>query len=101
MSEMLEKVAADMWNAAHWMPVMPLWAHEYAWSDKWAPEHEGFRELFRAQARAAVEALREPSEGMVRAGARECGPLDYRYGSAEGAAEGAFTAMIDHILKEG
>lgn len=51
-------------------------------------------------ARAAVEALREPSEGMLRAGAEgygEASVADFE----EDAIRMAHTAMIDHILKEG
>jgi hypothetical protein len=65
---MLERVAADMWHKVHWLPVMPMWAHEQAWNDYWPPEREAFRDLFLDAARAAITALMEPDEGQLRAG---------------------------------
>ena len=49
--------------------------------------------VFLPEARAAVEALREPSEGMV-----ETADMDDRLVRSD--YRRAFTAMIDHVLKE-
>lgn len=52
------------------------------------------------RARAAVEALREPSEGMRRA-AYVAGDMNlHRDGGWSGVGCALYTAMIDHILTE-
>lgn len=57
MSEMIERVA----RALH--------AHEDSWNDiDWEYLPAGTRTLFSAQARAAIEAMREPSEAMLDCG---------------------------------
>lgn len=89
MSEMLEKVARSIIAARAGDA-----AADYA--QQW--DNANWREALR-QARAAVEALREPSEGMVEAWSdAEEGfdhPTEYYLNRSR------YAAMIDHILKEG
>ena len=51
-------------------------------------------------ARAALEALKEPTEKMKQRGGRECGPIDSRYESSEQCAEFIFIEMIQSVLDE-
>ncbi len=79
--------------------------------ERWGPgafdtptEGGGFsqeaKEQFRNEARAALAAMREPTEKMVRAGIGALAVADYgmpEYGP-EDAAEMTFSAMIDAAL---
>jgi hypothetical protein len=56
------------------------------------------RKLAHHQARAVLETLKTPSEGMIHA-AHMAGPE--RFGSPDGTTEAEWTAMIQHILLEG
>lgn len=98
MSEMLEKVARAICIAAGENP-----------DEDWRqapggpfaevhlkPGQEARWRLYLPQARAAVEALREPSEGMVEAG-WGVAPVYDDPATSPGVY---FTAMIDHVLKE-
>jgi hypothetical protein len=52
----------------------------------------------RRAARAAVEAMREPTEAMCKAGAHS---MDRDYGDDSITADEMWSAMIDAILREG
>ncbi|HMF68662.1 MAG TPA: hypothetical protein VK602_13770 [Phyllobacterium sp.] len=52
-----------------------------------------------ARARAAIEAMREPTEAMVRAGAAILGSRDRRIVDFEADAELTLEAMIDEALR--
>lgn len=57
----------------------------------------------RPVARAAIAAMREPSEAMIEAGYTHCVDIDYNempYSAPREAATAAFSAMIDAILAE-
>ena len=61
---------------------------------RWDDQPEEVRTHWRLAARAAIAAMREPSEAMIKEGA---------YGSGEdsaGVACGAWKAMIDEALKQ-
>lgn len=95
MSEMLEKVARAICRPVYEMSMRgqtPGVIDKYI-EINW-PNHLD-------QARAAVEALREPSEGMVEAGSFAVEADVITTFQAIRSAKDAFTAMIDHILKEG
>ena len=64
----VEKVARAMWLDCQWNPYMPYFAHDTAWEDEWPGDYDWMREMIRSQARAAIRAMSEPSEGMVEAG---------------------------------
>ena len=66
-------------------------------ADRIDPVHEDY---YIALARAALMAIREPSEGMKSA-ACMVGPDTAAGGFDWSDAETVFTAMIDHILSEG
>ena len=55
---------------------------------------EGNWPLFAREARAAIEAMREPTDGMLQAGAKGSGE------DSLGVAEGAWQAMIQAALSE-
>ena len=63
----VEKVARAMWLDCQWNPYMPYFAHDTAWEDEWPGDYDWMREMIRSQARAAIRAMSEPSEGMVEA----------------------------------
>lgn len=63
--------------------------------DGWIVSAKCYRwELFRSQAKVALEALREPTEEMVAAGA------DYRPVHPEVRSKECWIAMIDVVLEE-
>jgi hypothetical protein len=85
MSEIVERVAKAI--------------NPYAWNDVWPESRKGEREPLKGRAmyaaRAAIEAMRSPTEAMERAGLRE--------NTIQGAAIWAtpsWQAMIDVALSE-
>lgn len=65
--------------------------------------HDGYLPLSRDIVRTILQALREPSEGMLSAG-DNCPEYDIEgksvtYMASDGALLAIFRAMIDHILK--
>jgi hypothetical protein len=95
----LEQVARGMWAARqaygrkHW-PNLPQLE---AWDDAWPHAREAIME----EARAAIEAMRKPTEAMSQAGGDITIPAgDYNY-PIYGAADEVWNAMIDAALKEG
>ena len=80
MNDMVEQVAKAIWN--HRFPDM-------SWESK--SRSEGIKDDYRMNARAAIAAMREPTEAMMQAGDRELGfPEDYRI---------AWQASIDEALR--
>ena len=70
MSQMIERVAERMWKVAREFPFMPMFAHEQAWSADWPDDYAWMRDMVRAQAHAAIKAMREPSAAMLEGGGR-------------------------------
>jgi hypothetical protein len=62
-----ESLAATMWDAAHWLPDMPSFAHEYEWEDAWPAEYESFRAVFRTAASAALSVAADRERELVEA----------------------------------
>lgn len=80
---MIERVARAIWNTKPGAKIHP-----------W--ERLGtVRNDYLAEARAAIEAMRTPTEAMVRAGSEEFDP--FVYGNTE---TDCWHAMIDAALKE-
>lgn len=98
MTGMLEKMARAMYEAAPgvYPTEGPQWDWDWMISEGWS-----LPEVFRKRARAALQAIREPSEGMCVAGERY---VDIHDAVLErdrlAQTEEAFTAMIDAILAE-
>ncbi len=84
MSEMVESVAKAMAEQGQ--------AHT-----KWEDCAETFREKMRAQARAAIEAMREPTPAMVDAGYEADNGEDRHLG--ERGARDCWRLMVDAALK--
>ena len=97
---MLERMAEAAWVAVAFPHAQPTaeYIAELKEEGRWWPNVGQYigPEGFRAAARAALEAIREPSEEMVRE-ARECDP-GYDQCSADGATH--WRAMIDAILND-
>lgn len=53
----VEEVAKAMWNASHWLPDMPTFAHETEWDDPWPKGYEGFRQMIICQAQAILSLI--------------------------------------------
>lgn len=82
--EMVERVARRLWHLKY--------------GTNWDDYHEDARAEFRQQARAAIEAMREPTETMIAAAWTERSSLD------EAPTPGAtfkllWQAMIDEALQ--
>jgi hypothetical protein len=58
MSEMVERVARAIFECEKW---------EFASSDPYDEQPDGMKETFRGVARAAIAAMREPTEGTLAA----------------------------------
>lgn len=83
MSEMVERVAAAMVDADFDV-------------DSWRHVDENMKDRLRAMARAAIAAMREPTEAMVASGLAENGR---GAGTYEDYTLDAWQAMIDEALK--
>ena len=59
MSEMVERVAWAMMKATETPETGPV--------KEWEDQHKSTRDSFLTKARAAIAAMREPTEGMIRA----------------------------------
>jgi hypothetical protein len=85
MSEMVERVARAIAKARH--PGL-------TWPTKSDPEYIQTVHTYLRDARAAIEAMREPTEEMIKASNREWdGRMSHR-------SSGAWQVMIDAALKE-
>jgi hypothetical protein len=74
-------------------------AKDWLNDEAWAAISEITRERFRRQARAAIEAMRTPTEAMINAGGCfEVPQDDYNEDVGGYAAEGAYILMIDAAL---
>lgn len=86
----IERAARAMYDT-----VQPEWE----WDD---PDAELMRRMYRENARAAILAIREPSEAMVRAGGAN---MDHEGATLpdelEQRASTSWRAMIDAMLEEG
>lgn len=105
MSEMLEKVARRLAEALG-DNLDDAFANKSEWNaargekgGRFRDINEPFRDDYLQAARAALEALREPSEGMVEAGYRHC-QAEGRWPEDDAFAATFFTGAIDHVLKE-
>jgi hypothetical protein len=82
-----------------------LWEHERALRAAPTVPHAGLYEFrkreLREQARGLIEAMREPSEQMLAAGATELRRYDHRFDSELSQAESIYEAMIDATLQGG
>lgn len=85
MSEMIERVARGIW--ARRQQAYPDMAPLPAWED----ETEELREDVRAEARAAIEAMREPTQEMIDS----CGN-----GECAKWAQGAWASYIESALSQ-
>jgi hypothetical protein len=96
MSEMVERVARAIWQESVGPAQWPEW-------DTWAPDAWS-KVRSRAQARAALVALFEPTGGMKDAGAETYGLGNSVIGPAGAALVGqptkAYQAMIDKALED-
>ena len=86
MNDMVEQVAKAIWN--HRFPDM-------SWESK--SRSEGIKADYRMNARAAIAAMREPSEKMIEAGIHAPPIPTMRAFRAHYSA--AWQAMIDEALK--
>lgn len=101
MSEMVERVAKAIWLCRN------TGANDADWADEREVARKGHRntDVHEAlwEARAAVKAMREPTEGMVKA-ADNAGALDWSPEPGEGLDgvcwNDAWAAMIDTALSE-
>jgi len=112
----IEKIAKALYELApiyqqetdpDWRPIGP--AYSLTWEQ--ASEQDDVLEHYQAQARAALDALLEPSEGMVRSvnnwpehwGPYEDADPAYRaaYEADCATTRSDFTAAIQHALDEG
>lgn len=87
--EMVERVARALWNAES------VRATDRPRRSEWADESEKTQESWRYMARAAIEALREPTEVIMRAHHVVPDDADYKERIADN-----WRALIDAILKE-
>ena len=87
MSEMVERVARAIYE------------DDFGGPDRtptpWAERDEEFRETVRSNARAAIQAMREPTSAMVEAADSRRDPRNGWLGAIS-----AWEAMIDAALKE-
>jgi len=99
MSEMVERVARAMldseptWTGEHWDDDRRLTVREFLESTHL---QDAIEVIARDAARAAIEAMREPTDGMVDAGYHRAKP----YLGTETMAQ-AYRAMITAALGEG
>lgn len=88
MSEMIERVAEAMWTARQE-------AHgHYPDDGPWASQVEMVKDWVRAEVRAAIEAMREPTKAMELAGDLKLTWAEVTYGPDE-----IWRAMVDEALK--
>lgn len=80
MSEMIERVARGIFASQEW--------------PEFHPAYEVSSEIFEIAARAAIEAMREPTQAMLQEGASGSGE------DSEATALGAWETMIDAALQE-
>ena len=83
---MVERVALALWQDRH---------PDHGWNDIGKINYEG-------HARAAIEAMRKPTEEMINAGARaisDCYSLDTGEGFDNPPAPAAYEAMINEALR--
>ena len=66
MSEIIDQVADAMWEKCRDLPEMPMFAHEHGWADQWPDEFAWLRSMIRSQARAAIQAMRDPTAAMIQ-----------------------------------
>jgi hypothetical protein len=88
---MIERVARAiaLWDGSEWDGAVGGQAH--------------IRNRYRKQAIAAVEAMREPTESMVDAGAEHCRDIDadeLPHSEPRRGAHDSYQAMIDSVLDE-
>lgn len=88
MSEMVERVAKALWTQAGYFG-------DWDSTDWIKGPSPYFREQFRAQARAAIEAMREPTHVMLSRG----NTAAQDYGLGRSPELGVWRAMIDEALK--
>lgn len=104
MSEMTERIASAMWDRCREQPQMPMFAHEHEWSDVWPEAFEWMRDMIREQARAAIQAMRDPPPPVSTAVMIAAGKVaDIHDGEVYISADaGRFIvgAMIDQAIKE-
>jgi hypothetical protein len=93
MSDMVEKVARALWNAES------VRATDRPRRVEWAEESEKTQENWRHMARAAIEALREPTEEMCNDGWDVGRDMVASYGFAIGGETPIWQAMIDTALE--
>ena len=94
MNELIERVAEKIWEAAETADV-----GDWEITKRQAGENDwDVRETY-AQARAAIAAMREPTEAMIRAGV-DAAVSDILDIVAHSTVETTFTAMIDEVLRE-
>jgi hypothetical protein len=101
MSEMAERVARAIYQSQEeyrCAELSKLHGHNYSflpWED--APEH--WRNMAMGSARAAIEAMREPTEKMIEAGTVGWDALDGSGVRPMFAPQRPYRAMIDEALK--
>lgn len=86
MSEMVDRVARAIFVA--------MGGH----ADEWLMYDDDVRDEYRAPARAAVEAMREPTEDMLDVGYENNGFIIYQLGPQRFGAGDAYRSMIDTAL---
>ncbi len=91
MSEMVERVAMAMWAKKEQLTPNP----RVSWENAEAKDQAFMLEV----ARAAIEAMREPTEAMKDAGGMELAGLWDSDDSPYSAAENVWLACIDAALK--
>jgi hypothetical protein len=94
-SEMVERLAKALFAIRMATVAGDSRFEQYAWDR----ENNSYREHCLREARACIEALREPTPEMVEAAAGGIADFSERYiGSARSAVETAWTAMLDAAL---
>ena len=86
---MIERVAAAMWERTH----------DGRWDD-WGDGQDESRIIHRDDARAAIEAMREPTDAMEAAGDDTFVYYTHSTSLLDGDATVCWRAMIDAALKE-
>lgn len=91
MIEMIERVAKAIYEADD------VWCAAFPWPSMGSMDQSP--DNYRRIARAAVEAMREPTEEMLAAGSRSRTASD-RFDNGDDTLAPEFTAMIDEALKK-
>ncbi len=92
MSEMIERVARSMFHAEN-EPHKAETKYGELWD--WLDVMPAVRERHMTNARAAIKAMREPTEEMIEKGSDARRPGNSRWGNSHGT----WKAMIDAALK--